>query len=434
MVRARVIISIHSPRAGRDPCPVGLGVPSCEFQSTRPVRGETVHSKIYLQAKRFQSTRPVRGETWPRPQHGHVPDAISIHSPRAGRDAPIDMMGYVITAFQSTRPVRGETCVPAPEVCQAKNFNPLAPCGARLEAALQIERENAISIHSPRAGRDRIARHGQARALHFNPLAPCGARRHSTLPVYTQLRHFNPLAPCGARLRAARPQGIEIKFQSTRPVRGETRSLWDPPFLRSNFNPLAPCGARRSVSISDAFAICISIHSPRAGRDQASCFICASTLHISIHSPRAGRDTSMIRLLKSARLFQSTRPVRGETLPSNIKTSLSLFQSTRPVRGETRVPLRPYSPHSIFQSTRPVRGETAKVYKLYCYGSYTSDKKTLFEAFSPVCCMLVFLQQAGLPSAKHTGYFLPLPLRTDSYHQNVLCIIAFLYANMADFP
>ena len=78
-------ISIHAPRAGRD---IRLGF-RVLFQST------------------FQSTRPVRGATL------HVNQLfddihISIHAPRAGRDF-----------LQSTQPVDDQ------------DFNPRAPCGAR---------------------------------------------------------------------------------------------------------------------------------------------------------------------------------------------------------------------------------------------------------------------------------------------------------------
>ena len=59
----------------------------------------------------------------------------------------------------------------------------------------------------------------------FNPLAPCGARHLERLLIQDSPKHFNPLAPCGAR-----------------------------PAARSNV-----VRAR----------VIISIHSPRAGRDQA---------------------------------------------------------------------------------------------------------------------------------------------------------------------
>ena len=78
---------------------------------------------------------------------------------------------------------------------------------------------------------------------------------------------FNPRAPCGARLPCPQcGQYIEL-FQSTRPVRGATN--------------------------------------PRMGRlhDQP----------ISIHAPRAGRDETGLIFTGVISIFQSTRPVRGAT-------------------------------------------------------------------------------------------------------------------------
>ena len=55
--------------------------------------------------------------------------------------------------FQSTRPLRGATvyfvCAKFPP-----DFNPRAPCGARLGAIVDIFAVVRISIHAPLAGRD----------------------------------------------------------------------------------------------------------------------------------------------------------------------------------------------------------------------------------------------------------------------------------------
>ena len=78
-------VSIHAPRAGRDPvspqapppsrcfnprAPCGARPPSVRclssprrFQSTRPVRGATVLTPWQTASSAFQSTRPVRGAT-----------------------------------------------------------------------------------------------------------------------------------------------------------------------------------------------------------------------------------------------------------------------------------------------------------------------------------------------------------------------------------
>ncbi len=149
-----------------------------KFQSTRPVRGGTLRRRHFsVQVVEFQSTRPVRGGTYgdsipcsqrvisihpPRAGRDaevlrvatlmrtisiHPPRAgrddsdilfgaqclISIHPPRAGRDSGKPTCSATLSLFQSTRPVRGGT--------------------RRIgESHLGI----VISIHPPRAGRDDV--------------------------------------------------------------------------------------------------------------------------------------------------------------------------------------------------------------------------------------------------------------------------------------
>ena len=78
----------------------------------------------------FQSTRPVRGAT------------------RLGAGT------VLVKEFQSTRPVRGATCMFVVRCSCMKHFNPRAPCGARPPGTRTRERNDMISIHAPRAGRD----------------------------------------------------------------------------------------------------------------------------------------------------------------------------------------------------------------------------------------------------------------------------------------
>ena len=122
---------------------------------------------------------------------------ISIHAPRAGRDR-----------------------APARPRCPSCYFNPRAPCGARPIQAIakrfnvsfqstrpvrgatlrkrRYLRRIDISIHAPRAGRDRIGRNTLLRSSDFNPRAPCGARRRRSTTRLFRI-YFNPRAPCGAR-------------------------------------------------------------------------------------------------------------------------------------------------------------------------------------------------------------------------------------------
>ena len=124
-----------------------------------------------------------------------------------------------------------------------------------------------ISIHPPRAGRDLPSNSELMRAaIYFNPPAPCGAGRTTTLlcglPIY-----FNPPAPCGAGQYILQPAQVNVKFQSTRPVRG---------------------GTEERIRLETLLGI--SIHPPRAGRDVAIIDQALKLLSISIHPPRAGRD------------------------------------------------------------------------------------------------------------------------------------------------
>ena len=134
------LISIHAPRAGRDRRSCRPPGRPTGFQSTRPVRGATLHHAAPPSDPLFQSTRPVRGATSNSP-HLKTPKTISIHAPRAGRDT-----------------------ARLPPICSASNFNPRAPCGARRRPAPKAPKQTR----------------------HFNPRAPCGARPSFITPSSQQ--------------------------------------------------------------------------------------------------------------------------------------------------------------------------------------------------------------------------------------------------------
>ena len=146
--------------------------------------------------------------------------------------------------FQSTRPVRGAT-----------------------KAKQQAEQAKVVSIHAPRAGRDRISTAAARRRRSFNPRAPCGARPGNA-NIVGALREFQSTRPVrGATQAYSRCLIDRIKFQSTRPVRGAT------------------CRDRGVALFSN----------------------------VSIHAPRAGRDPERAKTRLRIYSFQSTRPVRGAT-------------------------------------------------------------------------------------------------------------------------
>ena len=214
-------ISIHAPREGRDPpapelvlCGGGL------FQSTRPARGATLESTFCSYGEKFQSTRPARGATDTEAVLGRA-NSISIHAPREGRDHGCCPTSGRSLVFQSTRPMRGATIRKPTRNTNRNNFNPRAPCGARLPCTASETAANRFQSTRPMRGATLRPADCSARTRHFNPRAPCGARHLLVGRALCVCLDFNPRAPCGAR-----------------------RHLIPRVYEDSHFNPRAPCGAR----------------------------------------------------------------------------------------------------------------------------------------------------------------------------------------------
>ena len=191
-------------------------------------------------------------------------------------------------------------------------FNPRAPCGARQGDHLGGTPLRTISIHAPRAGRDRQVLQCPDIVDGITIHAPRAGRDGggSTQGIFPG--GFQSTRPVRGATAAASACACVCKFQSTRPVRGATLFPFrcgPPP---GHFNPRAPCGARQVAE--------------------------------------SMKDMDMV--------FQSTRPVRGATTATVNAYNLSAFQSTRPVRGATGS--QPLGHRGVvqFQSTRPVRGAT----------------------------------------------------------------------------
>ena len=144
----------------------------------------------------FQSTRPVRGAT-PLSCSRSCPGFVSIHAPRAGRDAGSTHSRLRTTRFNPRAPC-GARQIQRRKAAVLVGFNPRAPCGARQNAMARGE-ILAVSIHAPRAGRDLVS-----------------------IMIRSSKYGFNPRAPCWARLSFSVLIDGEERFQSTRPVRGAT--------------------------------------------------------------------------------------------------------------------------------------------------------------------------------------------------------------------
>ena len=168
--------------------------------------------------------------------------------------------------FQSTRPVRGAT--------------------KRRAAARLVE---VISIHAPRAGRDRRSLRCREARQNFNPRAPCGARRD-------MIGQTDPAELISIHAPRAGRDYLEGAYDSNREI---------------------------------------SIHAPRAGRDFLGCGYSEGGYYFNPRAPCGARQSTKI-FKEEFVIFQSTRPVRGATVGLFWRlTPLFKFQSTRPVRGAT---------------------------------------------------------------------------------------------------
>ena len=299
---------------------------------------------------------------------------ISIHAPRAGRD-------------QYNENHHG----PA-----VHNFNPRAPCGARLSLSLHLCHVSLISIHAPRAGRDGQRVRALLRVNAISIHAPRAGRDQAAAPVDVAGLISIHAPRAGRDRRAGRFGGASPEFQSTRPVRGATTrssktgfvhefqstrpvrgaTFASPDCLRisaisihapragrdraepsswrrpRHFNPRAPCGARLVSSLSRGVALEISIHAPRAGRDIPA-LLSPLVSDISIHAPRAGRDISCSRPLARLMLFQSTRPVRGATDVNDATAVRNFISIHAPRAGRDRRCLAVLPPSLNFNPRAP---------------------------------------------------------------------------------
>ena len=146
----------------------------------------------------------------------------------------------------------------------------------------------------------------RGRRPHFNPRSPHGERRCRERSL-SQERNFNPRSPHGERpISDTTTMGSVLRFQSTLPARGATRS--------------------------DGKGI--------------------TTFKISIHAPRTGSDYRQFGRLGNADNFNPRSP-HGERPPTNaLIAALPLFQSTLPARGATlssafsRIMLTHFNPRS----------------------------------------------------------------------------------------
>jgi len=123
-------------------------------------------------------------------------------------------------------------------------------------------------------------------------------------------------------------------FQSTRPARGATAE-----HLQGGLHRV------------------VSIHAPRAGRDERGERVAREVEGFNPRAPRGARPHGT-RKRRNPRRFQSTRPARGATIQPFGNSRSRLVSIHAPRAGRDILIPSMSSPSMPFQSTRPARGAT----------------------------------------------------------------------------
>ena len=147
------------------------------------------------------------------------------------------------------------------------NFNPLSLYRERQVRNKYGYVSRYISIHSPYTGRD------DAILRQFG----VDVKFQSTLPIQGEtmlfsgrselMLNFNPLSLYRERPRMEEKRKAEETFQSTLPIQGETCMGSGGKTIILHFNPLSLYRERRHLIRHHKHSYSISIHSPYTGRD-----------------------------------------------------------------------------------------------------------------------------------------------------------------------
>ena len=125
------MVSIRTPRAGRDQTNSSTTSAPRQFLSARPGRGATnLTSQLLANVLMFLSARPGRGATF-LSIAVELFAMVSIRTPRAGRDLYIDGLTLEVLTVSIRTPRAGRDKTPPSVPLVGYGFYPHAPGGAR---------------------------------------------------------------------------------------------------------------------------------------------------------------------------------------------------------------------------------------------------------------------------------------------------------------
>ena len=238
-------ISIHAPRAGRDRRPCRWFRRHWNFNPRAPCGARPVAVAIGVLIYKFQSTRPVRGAT-ATVRLGQTSFPISIHAPRAGRDFPAAADFAAVSNFNPRAPCGARRQVHLCVRLPLKGFQSTRPVRGATQAAVAQAVEEYISIHAPRAGRDRHPGGPGRRQLRFQSTRPVRGATRGSRSLHYQ-RRISIHAPRAGRDRPHPVLAALRQISIHAPRAGRDLVAEVALERRLHFNPRAPCGARRNL-------------------------------------------------------------------------------------------------------------------------------------------------------------------------------------------
>ena len=192
--------------------------------------------------------------------------------------------------------------------------------------------ERRISTHAPLAGRDGIKDIVAVICYDFNPRAPCGARLHLGDRLRRNAGDFNPRAPCGARPSPASSSAWWSYFNPRAPC-GARLIFAMCPLPCACISTHAPLAGRDPGLARSILFLHISTHAPLAGRDRYSVSTASEPSLFQPTRPLRGATGDGYLLPYTPPRFQPTRPLRGATAVFPQPSSLQRISTHAPLAG-----------------------------------------------------------------------------------------------------
>ena len=217
--------------------------------------------------------------------------------------------------FQSTLPAGGATFVRIFQFKQSVISIHAPRGGSDVRHPAEDQRFGVISIHAPRGGSDKIRKRPDGLHGHFNPRSPRGERHRQKSRISSGDLKFQSTLPAGGATRSGPESPMARSHISIHAPRGgsDTQSASCTTGIPKYFNPRSPRGERLTdLSNATSATINISIHAPRGGSDEKIQECLEPTKIISIHAPRGGSDQRRSLWLSGSLGNFNPRSPRGE--------------------------------------------------------------------------------------------------------------------------